>query len=115
MATKKEYSSDFGEWYVKTDEFGTTITQGCFYTEKRDIMVDDEYTVGNNDEVIAYASKNLGVDIEAVHGICVVSELTANDPLDVIEAIHFALYKCNNRDIEKWIYENYDKDDWDYR
>jgi hypothetical protein len=113
MATNRAYASEYGEWTVTTDDTGTYISVNDNYILRTDILPDDDYSVGNNSEVIAYASEKIGVDIEEAHDLCVVSDLTSNDPIEVIEAIHYALYKINNRSIEKWIAENYVLDDWE--
>lgn len=110
--------SDYNDYIVVTTKNGTHIIGGTHYTlrnqQEDGTPVDEFYDFFpfEEEEIIKYMNAKLGYDVCERTQTYYVTDFREEDPPEVIEALHEAIYILFDAPITKWANENYELDEY---
>lgn len=111
--------SDYNEYQVTTTNIGTFIEGGEGYTLRQEqantgweVEQYFDFTKKQEQEIFAYMSKKLGYDVAEATNTYYVGEFVVDDGIDVIEALHEAIYVLFDKEISRWAEENYEQEEY---
>lgn len=108
----KVISSEFRNYVIETSKDGTIVSP-CDSWETSDAFgADSIYTFGNDEEIFEYASIKLGYDVCAKYDVHYIGDVDNTLPEEVVEQIHFGIYKLLDKELNEWVEENYQEDVW---